>query len=73
MFSPLKKNGALNGGLKIGILGFGSLGKWAAKLAKAMKNEVFVIMTSNTKQEMAYNLGFKNYINSKVTKVKQVG
>ena len=38
MFAPLKNFGALNGGLEIGIIGFGSLGQWAAKIAKAMGN-----------------------------------
>ena len=39
MFAPLKKFGALHGNLKIGIIGFGSLGQWAAKIAIAMGNK----------------------------------
>ena len=67
MYAPLKKFGASQGGLNIGIIGFGSLGQWATKIAKAMGNEVTVIMTSNSKKELAKKLGVDNYIISEVT------
>jgi len=65
MFTPLKKFGALNGGLKIGIMGFGGLGQMGAIMAKAMGNEVTVISTSNKKEELARQMGMDGYIVSK--------
>lgn len=69
MYAPLKKFGASQGGLNIGIIGFGSLGQWATKIAKAMGNEVTVIMASNSKKELAKKLGVDSYVIFEVTDV----
>lgn len=46
LYDPLKHWGALKGGMKIGVAGFGGLGLMGVKLAIAMGNEVVVLSTS---------------------------
>ena len=53
MFNPLKTHGAGNGGLKVGIAGFGGLGQMGVLMAKKMGNHVSVISTSNKKEALA--------------------
>ena len=53
MFNPLKTHGAGNGGLKVGIAGFGGLGQMGVLMAKKMGNHVSVISTSNKKETLA--------------------
>ena len=53
MFNPLKTHGAENGGLKVGIAGFGGLGQMGVLMAKKMGNHVSVISTSNKKEALA--------------------
>jgi len=66
VFSPLKKNGCLHGGKKVGISGLGGLGHLAVKFAKAMGNHVTVFSTSPSKKEEAINeLGADAFLISK--------
>ena len=62
MFTPLKLHGASNGGLKVGVVGFGGLGQMGLLIAKAMGNSVTVISTSEKKKDMALKLGADHYI-----------
>lgn len=66
VFSPLKKNGCLHGGKKVGVSGLGGLGHLAVKFAKAMGNHVTVFSTSPSKKEEAINeLGADAFLISK--------
>ena len=65
MYAPLKRFGALKGGLKIGIIGIGGLGQFGIRLAKAMGNDVTAISTSASKKETALSIGASRFIVSK--------
>jgi uncharacterized zinc-type alcohol dehydrogenase-like protein len=62
VYTPLKEWGAINGGMKVGVVGIGGLGQMAVRLAAAMGNEVTAISTSPKKRETALAIGAKNFI-----------
>jgi len=68
MYSPLKRFGATNGGLNVGILGLGGLGQMGIRLAAAMGNRVTAISTNWKKQDTARALGANHFVVSTETR-----
>jgi len=62
LFDPLVHWGALNGSMKIGIVGIGGLGQMGVRLAAAMGNHVTAISSSAGKRESAIALGAKEFL-----------
>ncbi|WP_163555524.1 NAD(P)-dependent alcohol dehydrogenase [Helicobacter suis] len=62
-YSPLKF-AQVKEGTKVGIAGFGGLGHMAFKYALAMGAEVSVFARSESKKEMAMDMGAKHYYSS---------
>lgn len=65
MFRPLYEHGAVEGGLKVGIVGLGGLGQNGILIAKAMGNHVTIISSSDRKKALANQLGADDYLVSK--------
>eukprot|EP00095_Tigriopus_kingsejongensis_P011147 maker-scaffold534_size144770-snap-gene-0.36 protein:Tk11147 transcript:maker-scaffold534_size144770-snap-gene-0.36-mRNA-1 annotation:"zinc-binding dehydrogenase" len=62
MYSPLKHWRAIQGGLRVGIIGIGGLGQMGVRLAKAMGNEVTAISTSPSKEGKAKQIGADHFV-----------
>merc|ERR1719273_843147 len=62
MDSPLVYWKAVNGGMRVGIIGIGGLGQMGVRIAKAMGNTVTAISTSKNKEEAAKAIGADNFV-----------
>jgi uncharacterized zinc-type alcohol dehydrogenase-like protein len=62
VYSPLKVHGADKGGMKVGIIGIGSMGHVAVRMSVAMGNHVTAISTTPSKQQKTKELGAKEFI-----------
>jgi len=62
MYSPLVHWKAVNGGMRVGIVGIGGLGQMGIKLAKAMGNSVTAISTSPKKEAAAKEIGADRFV-----------
>jgi len=62
MYSPLAHWNAVNGGMRVGIIGIGGLGQMGVRIAKAMGNTVTAISTSKNKEEAAKAIGADNFV-----------
>jgi len=74
MYSPLAQWKAINGGMRVGVIGIGGLGQMGVRLAKAMGNHVTAISTSASKEKAARSIGADSFVlSTDVESMKKAG